>query len=204
MWPKMTLKKYERDKETKIQRIIQSTKILVEDNGYSTVSIRDIAKKANVSIGLIYKYFPKGKFEILKQLSLEHMNENFMINQPEKINFADFPGYIRKVNENMLELHNKNAKLIKAFTIAALMEDNALEDIKMANTEDYVIISEFFSNFKGVELSDKDPVNMLTEWSLTVKSLIFYNTMFPTIFKDEESLLNMLVDISLKIWDYKP
>jgi AcrR family transcriptional regulator len=204
MWPKMTLKKHERDKETKIQRIIQSTKILVENNGYSTVSIRDIAKKANVSIGLIYKYFPKGKFEILKQLSLEHMNENFMINQPEKINFADFPGYIRKVNENMLELHNKNAKLIKAFTIAALMEDNALEDIKMANTEDYVIISEFFSNFKGVELSDKDPVNMLTEWSLTVKSLIFYNTMFPTIFKDEESLLNMLVDISLKIWDYKP
>jgi AcrR family transcriptional regulator len=204
MWPKMTLKKHERDKETKIQRIIQSTKILVEDNGYSTVSIRDIAKKANVSIGLIYKYFPKGKFEILKQLSLEHMNENFMINQPEKINFADFPGYIRKVNENMLELHNKNAKLIKAFTIAALMEDNVLEDIKMANTEDYVIISEFFSNFKGVELSDKDPVNMLTEWSLTVKSLIFYNTMFPTIFKDEESLLNMLVDISLKIWDYKP
>jgi AcrR family transcriptional regulator len=204
MWPKMTLKKYERDKETKIQRIIQSTKILVEDNGYSTVSIRDIAKKANVSIGLIYKYFPKGKFEILKQLSLEHMNENFMINQPEKIDFADFPGYMRKVNENMLELHNKNAKLIKAFTIAALMEDNVLEDIKMANTEDYVIISEFFSNFKGVELSDKDPVNMLTEWSLTVKSLIFYNTMFPTIFKDEESLLNMLVDISLKIWDYKP
>ncbi|HML04465.1 MAG TPA: TetR/AcrR family transcriptional regulator [Methanobacterium sp.] len=200
----MTLKKYERDKKAKIQRIIYSTKNLVEEKGYSTVSIRDIAKKADVSIGLIYKYFPKGKFEILKELSSKHMNEEFMMNQPEKVDFADFPGYIREINKNMLELHKKNDKLIKAVTIAALMEDEVLEDIKSINAEDYVSISEFFSKFNGVDISDEDPVNLLTEWSLAVKSMIFYSTMFPTIFKDDESLLDMLVDISLKIWDYKP
>jgi len=198
----MTLKKYERDKEAKIQRIIHSTKILVEKKGYSTVSIRDIANEAEVSIGLIYKYFPKGKLDILKQLS--SIDEDFMMNQPEKIDFADFPSYIREVINNMLELHRKNAKLIKAATVAALIEDNILEDIKMVNAEDYVVIPEFFSRFKGVDISDKDPVSLLTEWSLTVKSLIFYSMIFPTIFKDNESLIDMLVDLSMKIWNYKP
>jgi AcrR family transcriptional regulator len=202
MWPKMTLK-YERDKEAKIQRIIHSTKTLVENKGYNAVSIRNIAEEANVSIGLIYKYFPNGKFDILKQLSSKHMDEDFMMNQPEKIDFTDFPGYMREVTKNMLELHRKNVKLIKAFTIAALMEDNVLEDIKTINAEDYIDIYEFFSKFNGVEISDKDSVKLLTEWSLAVKSMIFYSTMFPTIFKDDESLLDMLVDLSLKIWGYK-
>ena len=75
----MTLKKYERDKETKIHRIIHSTKILVENKGYSLVSIRDIAKEADVSIGLIYKYFPKGKFDIIKQLSSQYIEKEFMM-----------------------------------------------------------------------------------------------------------------------------
>ena len=204
MWPKMTPKKYERDKDAKIKRIIHSTKILVEGKGYSAVSIRDISKEADVSIGLIYKYFPNGKFDILKQLSSERTDKDFMMNQPEKIDFTDFPGYIREVNENMIELHRKNAKLIKAFTIGALMEDKVLEETKTIKAEDYVVISEFFSKFKGVDISSKDHVKMLTEWSLTIKSLIFHSTIFPTIFKDDESLLDMLVDISLKIWDYKP
>lgn len=199
----MTIQTYERDKEAKIQRIVQSTKILVENKRYSTVSIRDIAKEADVSIGLIYKYFPKGKFDILMHLSSKRMEEDFMMAQPEKIDFTDFPGYIREVIKNIRELHQENAKLIKAVTVATLMEDELLEDIKMVNAEDFTVISEFFSRFEGVDISNKDPVKVLTEWSLTIKSLIFYNSIFSAIFKDDESLLDMLVDLSLKIWGYK-
>ena len=200
----MALKKNERDKKAKIQRIILSTKILVEDRGYNMVSIRDIAKKAEVSIGLIYKYFPKGKFDILKQMSSQYIDGGFMMKQPDKIDFTDFPGYIREVNQNMLELHKKNSKLVKAITIAALMEDSILEDIKMFNAEEYVIIPEFFSKFTGVDIPPKDYVKILTEWSLTIKSLIFYFNTFPTIFNDDESFLDILVDITLKIWNYSP
>jgi len=200
----MALKKNERDKKAKIQRIILSTKILIEDRGYNMVSIRDIAKKAEVSIGLIYKYFPKGKFDILKQMSSQYIDGGFMMKQPDKIDFTDFPGYIREVNQNMLELHKKNSKLVKAITIAALMEDSILEDIKMFNAEEYVIIPEFFSKFTGVDIPPKDYVKILTEWSLTIKSLIFYFNTFPTIFNDDESFLDILVDITLKIWNYSP
>jgi hypothetical protein len=84
------------------------------------------------------------------------------------------------------------------------MEDDVLEDIKTVKAEDYVAISEFFNKFNGVDISNKDMVNVLTEWSLAVKSIIFYSTTFPTIFKDDESLIDMLVDLSLKIWNYNP
>jgi len=201
---KMTLKKYERDKKARIHRIIHSTKILVENKGYSLVSIRDIAKEADVSIGLIYKYFPKGKFDIIKQLSSQYIEKEFMMKQPDKIDFTYFPSYMREIIKKMLESHKKNAKLINAVTVAALMEDNILEDIKMVKEEDYTIISEFFSRFTGVNISSKDYEKVLKEWSLSIKSLIFYSNIFVSIFNNDESLLDMLVDISLKIWEYKP
>ncbi len=199
----MTPKKYERDKKAKIKRITHSTKILVENKSYSTVSIRDIAEKADVSIGLIYKYFPNGKIDILKHLSSEHMENDFMIDQPEKIDFTDFPGYMREVLKTMVESHKKNTKLIKAFTSAALMEDKVLEDIKTINIEDYIAISTFFNKFKGIDISDNNSVKVLNEWIITIKSLIFHSSIFPTIYKDDESLLEMLVDVSLKLWEYK-
>jgi len=200
----MALKKYERDKEAKIQRIISITKNLIEKNGYNNVSIRDIVKEAEVSIGLIYKYFPKGKIDILKHLSYQNMDEIFQINKHDKIDFEDFPGYMKETIQKMFELHKKNIKLIKAFTIAALMEDTILEDIETIDAEDYIIVTEFFNRFKGVTISNKDSVKVLTEWSITIKSLIFHSSVFPTIFNNDELLINMLVDISLKIWNYKP
>jgi AcrR family transcriptional regulator len=201
---KMTLNKYKRDKEAKIQRITSITKNLIEKKGYNNVSIRDIVKEADVSIGLIYKYFPKGKIDIIKHLSSQNVVDVFQINHQDKIDFEDFPGYMKETITKMFELHKKNIKLVKAFTIAALMEDTILEDIKTIDAEDYIIVSEFFNRFEGVKISNTDSVKVFTEWSITIKSLIFHSSVFPTIFNDDESLINMLVDISLKIWSYKP
>lgn len=199
----MTHKKLERDKEAKIQRIISITKELIEKNEYNNVSIRDIAKEAEVSVGLIYKYFPEGKMDILKHLSFQNMDGIFRINQQNEIDFEDFPGYMKETIQKMFELNKKNIKLVKAFTIVSLTQDTVLEDIKTINVEDYIIVTEFFNRFKGVKISNKDSIKVLKEWSITTKSLIFHSTIFPTIFSDKESLINMLVDISLKIWCYK-
>ena len=111
---------------------------------------------------------------------------------------------MRETIQNMFELQQKNIKLVKAFTIAALMQETVLEDIKTINAEDYIIITEFFNRFKGVKISNKDSIKVLTEWSITTKSIMLHTNIFPTIIQDDESLINMLVDISLKIWCYKP
>lgn len=192
-----------RDKEAKINRILDSTKILIEKKGYENVSIRSITEEAEVSIGLIYKYFPNGKIDIIKEIGNQYQNEQLMMEQPEKIDFNDFPGYIREVIKKMKEVQNKNSGLVKALTAAALLnKDELLEDIKFINVEDYKAIPDFFSQFDGVNISNEDSITLLTEWSVTVKSLILYNTIFPTIFKNEEEFLELMVDISLKIWGY--
>ena len=192
-----------RDKEAKINRIIDSTRVLIEENGYENVSIRDITKEAEVSIGLIYKYFPKGKIGILKELGNQYQNKQLMMEQPEKINFNDFPGYIKEVIKRMIEVQNKNSSLVKALTIAGLLKkEELLEDIKLINVEDYKAIPDFFSRFEGINISNADSIKLLTEWSVTIKSLILYSAIFPTVFKNEEESMELMVDISLKIWGY--
>jgi hypothetical protein len=56
----------------------------------------------------------------------------------------------------------------------------------MVKTEDYIIISEFFSRFTGVDITSKDYEKVFKEWSLTIKNLIFYNNIFSTIFNNDE------------------
>ena len=76
--------------------LLDATHKLIATMGYEKVTIRDIAEKADVSVGLIYKYFPGGKFDILvKGLGEQNMDILMNINQPEAIDFDDFPGYMR-------------------------------------------------------------------------------------------------------------
>jgi hypothetical protein len=63
-------------------------------------------------------------------LSSQHIEKEFMMKLPDEIDFKDFQSYIREVIKKMLESHKRNAKLINAVIVAALSEDNILEDIK--------------------------------------------------------------------------
>jgi AcrR family transcriptional regulator len=86
---KMTI---EHNDEVKIISIQDATRMLIGAKGYEKVTIQDIANSANVSVGQIYKYFPDGKFDILKKIGYQYTEELLMIKQPEKIDFNDFPG----------------------------------------------------------------------------------------------------------------
>lgn len=86
-------KKFRRDKESKIDSIIQSTIGLIEEKGYSGFSIDEVPERANLSIGTVYRYFPKGKRDILHEI-ITRNNEALtgMIPQDEisDKNFYDF------------------------------------------------------------------------------------------------------------------
>ncbi len=58
-------------KERTIKRILRITKRLIKDNGYANVSTNQIAREVGVSIGLIYKYFNKGKPDIVKEIIMD-------------------------------------------------------------------------------------------------------------------------------------
>jgi Transcriptional regulator len=194
-----------RDKKAKIVSIHDATCMLIETKGYENVTIRDIAEAAGVSIGLIYKYFPGGKYDILIEISYQYTDELLRIKQPETVDFYDFPGYIRDVIKNMQQYYKDNSSLIKALIMTSLLDSEILEEIQKTDVKDYKAVSEFFCRFNGVEIGDKNPLEVLVYWGLTVKSIllfsIIYLSSFPLI--SEEALTDLIVDLSLNIWGYQ-
>ncbi|WP_243684554.1 TetR/AcrR family transcriptional regulator [Methanosarcina barkeri] len=138
-------KSTKRDKKAKIITIQDAMCMLIETKGYENVTIRDIAEAASVSIGLIYKYFPGGKFDILKEIGYRYTDELLRIKQPETIDFNDFPGYMRDVIKNMQQFYKDNSPLIKALIMATLSDSEIMDEIKKMDVKDYKTASEFFA-----------------------------------------------------------
>jgi AcrR family transcriptional regulator len=194
-----------RNKEVKIISIQDATCMLIETKGYEKVTIRDIAEAAGVSIGLIYKYFPEGKFDILKEIGYRYTDKLLMTKQPESIDFNDFPDYIRNVIKNMQQYAKDNIRLTKALIMAALLDGEIVDEVKNMDfkNEYYKVVSEFFCRFNGVEIGDKDPLEVLLNWGIAIKGIILCGTIYPLPLKSEESLTDLMVDISLQIWGYQ-
>lgn len=88
-------------------------------------------------------------------------------------------------------------------TVAALLDGEILEEAKNVDIKDYNTISEFFSRFNGVEIGDKNSLELLMKWGVTIKGILFFNTIYPVFIMDEEALTDLMVDLSLKIWGYQ-
>ena len=61
-------KKFSRDKESKIRTIIEATIELIEEKGPTSFSVNDIPERAGLSIGTVYRYFPRGKDDIIAEI----------------------------------------------------------------------------------------------------------------------------------------
>ena len=71
----MKKKKFRRDKESKIRAITQATIELAMEKGPSNFSVNEIPGKAGLSIGTVYRYFPRGKADILGEILRRNIRE---------------------------------------------------------------------------------------------------------------------------------
>ena len=130
--------------EAKIISIQDATRMLIGAKGYEKVTIQDIANSASVSIELIYKYFPNGKFDILKGIGHQYTEELLMIKQPENVDFNDFPGYMKTIIKNLQQLNKDNSTLVKALIIEELGDGEIINKVKKMDFKDYKVASDFF------------------------------------------------------------
>ena len=193
----------EHDDEVKIISIQDATRMLIGAKGYEKVTTQDIANSANVSIGQIYKYFPDGKFDILKKIGHQYTDELLMIKQPENIDFNDFPGYMRTIIKNLQQFYKDNSPMVKAMMMEALVDGEIVAEAKKMDFKDYKAAAEFFAHFSDVKIGSKDPLELLMYWGIMVKGIIFLNIIYPVPFKNEEALTDLMIDLSLTIWSYK-
>jgi len=193
----------EPDDKAKILSIQDATRVLIGAKGYEKVTIQDIANAASVSIGLVYKYFPDGKFDILKRIGHQYTDELLMIKQPEIVDFNDFPGYMRAIIKNLQQFYKDNSSLVKVLTMEALVDGEIVDEAKKMDFKDYKVAADFFARFNNVEIGNKDPFELLMYWGIMVKGIIFLNMIYPVPFKNEEALTALMVDLSLTIWSYR-
>jgi hypothetical protein len=57
--------------------------------------------------------------------------------------------------------------------------------------------------FDGVDISDKNSLGLLADWVSVVKGIIIFSTIYPESLRSEEALIDLMTDLSLKIWGYQ-
>jgi AcrR family transcriptional regulator len=197
-------KKTVRNKDEKISSILEATKRLIETVGYENVTIRDIAGEANVSIGLIYKYFPGGKPEIIRDIGMSLVTEMTGAGNQDSVDFYDFPGYLRVFFRKTIEYYRTNRRFIAALMVATIQDRAIFEKFEEIGGENLDGVVQFMCSFKGVDLSDKgEPWLFIAKWSDVTKSIMMHHAVYPTPFDTDEEMVDLLVRISLMMWDYK-
>lgn len=192
-----------RNKAEKISTILDASKKLIEDLNYENITIRDIAREADVSVGLIYKYFPGGKREIIREIGMSMVTELTVYN-PDAVDFDDFTGFLRGFFTNNLAYYRKNKRFVTAIIIAALTDESIYEGVEQIDREKIKDIVTFFKSFKGVNLPDgTDSWLFMTKWSSVIKNTMLHHVIYPTPFESDEELIELLMKISLMMWGYK-
>jgi AcrR family transcriptional regulator len=114
-----------RDKEGKIGDLKQAFTQLVMADGYESVTIRQIARRVNVSVGLIYHYFPGGKPTIAAAIYKDDFHKTII---PYTV--TGEPETIEKVCRMHLDKHREHIALYKMFDQVLLTEQDAWKGLK--------------------------------------------------------------------------
>ncbi len=118
--------KRKRDKQLTINRIKKVTLKLIKEKGYAQTKTNKIAELAGVNIALIYKYFPNGKPEILRDITKEMATSlNIHLDQ---IKTKDPYKILNLVIMNMIKIHHQDAPIMKAINIAYLSNETLFKD----------------------------------------------------------------------------
>ena len=193
------------NKELSIKKIVKATEEVIEKKGYRDSKIKDISEKADVSIGLIYKYFPKGKPEIvievmkrspifrgISAISEDRMNQ--MLSLPPEA----FVKAVRRVFIAIIETHRKQAKFGPAVERAMQASKELyaeLYELSNNNMDLIPVISRILNKFNYPEEKLEQRSELFIH---TVDSLIHRHTFYGEIVDTDEELAEYLTELFLK------
>jgi len=199
----MSSKKFSRNKQEKINLIYDTFFKLILKKGYHKTSTNHIAKSAKVSIGTIYRYFPKGKEDIIRKYFEESM-ENFLDSQDLSIvndeNIRDF------LNRFVLDLY-KNHEENKGYNLA--FRSAIQSDKKLHSSHKEKVFIFFKDTAQKLRKTNKNfeqiPKDRLVETFIFIYNLInailYHHLCIMELFDTEDKIveyLSNLVIFSLK------
>jgi AcrR family transcriptional regulator len=101
-------KKFTRDKDAKVEEIIETMIDVIREKGFHRASVRDIPERADVSIGTVYRYFPKGKVDIFFEIMRRNMRSITDLDLPETLDYDGFLIVWSSIIERAIEVRRSN------------------------------------------------------------------------------------------------
>lgn len=201
----MSSKKFSRNKQEKINRIYDIFFKLVLKQGYHKTSTNHVAKSAKISIGTIYKYFPKGKEDIIRKYFEESM-ETFLDSQNlSNMNEENIRDFLNHFVLDLFKNHEENKGYNLAFR-SAIQSDKILHN---AHKEKIFIFfkdkvqklrktNEIFKDF-----SEKRLIDVFIFMYNLVNAILYHHLSVMELFDTDDKFveyLSNLVAFSLKYY----
>jgi len=170
---------------------------MIENKGYISTTTNHIAKKVGVSIGLIYKYFPGGKADIVRAISqreYEKIIEKSLISGLES---KDFSNLVEKTLTEFVLQHRKNERLISAMEIAFLSNKypETYTDLMIPTVNPILTIIRYY--FKDKEKSIKEFNQKIIILLNLIDSIVHRHVIYTEIFESDKKLVLFLTDFTL-------
>ena len=150
--------------------ILQATLALVSEHGFHGTAMSEIADRAGVGAGTIYRYF-EGKEDLVTQLYLEikgEMLEAFLVGYSEDVSLRD---RFRTLWFNMLAYfveHPQRLAFLEQFTNSPFMT----AAVKETHAEGYAPIIRFFECAFQERAFKEMPLEMLGVFTMNVASAL--------------------------------
>lgn len=201
----MSSKKFSRNKQEKINQIYGTFFKLILKQGYHKTSTNHVAKSAKISIGTIYKYFPKGKEDIIRKYFEESM-ETFLDSQNlSNMNEENIRDFLNHFVLDLFKNHEENKGYNLAFR-SAIQSDKILHDAhkeKIFNIFKDKVQKLRKTNEKFKQVSEKRLVDVFIFLYNLVNAILYHHLSVMELFDTDDKFveyLSNLVAFSLKYY----
>jgi AcrR family transcriptional regulator len=174
---------YRRNKDQKIADIKKGFTEVINQQGYDKTTIRQIAEKAETSVGIIYRYFPEGKPSIAASIYEDNLRGTLL-----PYGFQEGYESVEEQLQSHLNTHRENVELYKAFDQAILANHDVFVSIKRDRKE----IMREYATKKGFLEENVD------QWLINynvIDAVIHRHLYIDTICDSDDKLINILHSI---------
>lgn len=184
-----------RNKERSISRIKKSTLQLFQKKGYAGTTMSAIAEKADVNIALIYKYFPRGKLDIILSIGSDTLKQE---KSDFEIDPSDSPREIvRDLIRTMLETHKEHQTILKALEVEYLSHKNIFDEGEFAILTGGINTTLGFSKLiERLGIRNSDNIERIGRLVFhLIDGLIHRHVLIVKIEEEDESVVNFITDL---------
>ncbi len=180
--------------------IIRVATELITNKGYRSVSMREIARKANISAGTLFYHFKKGKSEILKIIFKDIMEKLEVGRFFSVDNFDNFTEALKTILYRNIDMHRKSRELSAAMEIEIISNmDSYLKFSEFIEPEIDIIIEPIISAAKKFKKSNFNFEGKEKIILQAVDAIIHRHIYYRNLFGSDENLVNILMKIILAI-----